>query len=740
MFEGVSQILSPLSRLLPLGEDIASIQDTIIGGTTKLNQTFGQSRQRVFEFSQAIADTIPVVNRLGGTNEDALRLINMVAETTKRNVVASKNEVANLFAAEKLTGVEASKLVESFQNVGLQFSQIGGSLKESIGYTQSIGANTKGVFAEVQKSMESINKFDFKDGVLGLTRMATQAQLLKVDMQKTLSFADSVLSPEKAIETAAAFQRLGVSVGTLTDPFQLMNTALTDPEGLQNSIVEMTKQFTYFDEKANQFKINPQGMLMMRELKDVVGMSADELAKISINAAELDRRLSMISPSFEFENEEDREYIANIAKMGESGKYEITLTDSEGNTEVKELERATNEELKELIKQQKNKKEVDLSTLAQEQLGVLNKIYGAIDAEKAEFFGGVFSSKSFTEALSKSESADNIIKKLLYAADKLNLKTTTADTRKNTEKTIGGVKVLIEDIVKDNGKEAFGKLFGNLEEKTQKLINAIFPGSNINVSDYQKKIEETKQKVSDFDLGKFLQDLKKTFVLPTSWGVNDMDVKTLKLPLNNNQSSVDGGDSQSNPFGIPMSNRSDNTMQQKFKNPVQNKVPIVDGNKKSLTNEDLYKMTTVGVQEMYVKNLNLPLTDSRNSLFTNASMIMNDNKDISSFFASLENLQPTNKKQKENLNLIPTSNFSTTRIFQELEILKENIQTKINKVEFGELPVFKVVFSQDSNFKVPVDAIIEELKKPDVMREFIQKMMPEVKEYQPQKESSSREG
>lgn len=624
MFEGVSQILSPLSRLLPLGDDIASIQDTIIGGTTKINQTFGQSRQRVFEFSQAIADTIPVVNRLGGTNEDALRLINMVAETTKRNVVASKNEVANLFAAEKLTGVEASKLVESFQNVGLQFSQIGGSLKESIGYTQSIGANTRGVFAEVQKSIESINKFDFKDGVLGLTRMATQAQLLKVDMQKTLSFADSVLSPEKAIETAAAFQRLGVSVGTLTDPFQLMNTALTDPEGLQNSIVEMTKQFTYFDEKANQFKINPQGMLMMRELKDVVGMSADELAKISINAAELDRRLSMISPSFEFENEEDREYIANIAKMGESGKYEITLTDSEGNTEVKELERATNEELKELIKQQKNKKEVDLSTLAQEQLGVLNKIYGAIDAEKAEFFGGVFSSKSFTETLSKSESADNIIKKLLDAADKLELKTTTADTRKNTEKTIGGVKVLIEDLMKDNGKEVLGKLFGNLEEKTQKLINEIFPGSNINVSDYQKKIEDTKQKVSDFDLGKFLQDLKKTFVLPTSWGVNDMDVKNLILP---------------------------------------NQTPD---------------------NASYIPRTKLPST-------------------------------------KEDLNVYQTS-------FRRNE----------SKVEFGELPVFRILFSQDSNLNVPTDAIKDVFQKPEVMREFVQAMIPYMKEYQPPKETSSK--
>jgi hypothetical protein len=127
-----------------------------------------------------------------------------------------------------------------------------------------------------------------------------------------------------------------------------MNKSLNDPEGLQNSIVNMSKQFAYFDEKAGQFKINPQGMLMMRELQKQTGLSSQELSKMSLNAAELDRKLSQIRPDIQFENEEDKKYLANIAKMGKGGKYEITIDDKQV-----ELEKLTQQQMDKLIDEQK---------------------------------------------------------------------------------------------------------------------------------------------------------------------------------------------------------------------------------------------------------------------------------------------------------------------------------------------------------------------------------------------------
>jgi hypothetical protein len=53
---------------------------------------------------------------------------------------------------------------------------------------------------------------------------------------------------------AASLQRLGVSTSALLDPLALMDMGQNNPAELQNQIVEMTKQFTYFDEK-NKIKL-----------------------------------------------------------------------------------------------------------------------------------------------------------------------------------------------------------------------------------------------------------------------------------------------------------------------------------------------------------------------------------------------------------------------------------------------------------------------------------------------------
>ena len=58
----------------------------------------------------------------------------------------------------------------------------------------------------------------------------------------------------------------------------LMDKSINDPQGLQDSIIEMTKQFTYFDDKTNSFKINPGGIRLMKEL--ATETSVQKVAKL----------------------------------------------------------------------------------------------------------------------------------------------------------------------------------------------------------------------------------------------------------------------------------------------------------------------------------------------------------------------------------------------------------------------------------------------------------------------------
>lgn len=355
----------------------------------KLNNAFLQGRVRMDEMSDAVAKAAAGVIRLGGDVTSVGVTMNQIAEGSRRNVIATEEQVSKLYAASESLGINAKTLVENFAQVGIETSQIGTNLEGSIKYIQSVGLNAKDVMSDVSNNMELMNRFNFTDGVQGLTKMAAQASMLRFDMQNTAQFADKVMSPEGAIEAAAGFQRLGISIGNLSDPFALMNESINDPGALQDSIIKATKQYTEFDEKTKSFKINPQGILMLKEMSEVTGISAKELSKTALAAADLDKRLSAISPSISFKSEEDKQFIANMATMSKDGDYVIKLKNDEtGIIETKKLGELTQGEMEKLREQQENAPKT-LEEIQISQLDVLKDISSAIKGNTAKGSFGV---------------------------------------------------------------------------------------------------------------------------------------------------------------------------------------------------------------------------------------------------------------------------------------------------------------------------------------------------------------
>ncbi len=222
--------------------------DAIAQASNELLGTFTQGRQRIGELRTALADALPDVTRLGGGIKDVSQIIADVADQSRRNVVASSEEVEMFYAANKVLGLSAQQLSKSFLDVGIGIDKIGENLNKSVEYIQSVGGNAKAVMNDVNNNMEQMNRYQFEGGVVGLTKMAAQASMLRFDMFNTFTLAEKVLDPQGAVDVAAAFQRLGVAAGTLVDPFALMNASINDPSGLQDSLANVSKQFAYFDE------------------------------------------------------------------------------------------------------------------------------------------------------------------------------------------------------------------------------------------------------------------------------------------------------------------------------------------------------------------------------------------------------------------------------------------------------------------------------------------------------------
>ena len=472
-----------------LGQPVYQVLDAI-GSIEKrmddLNESFVQGRTRLDEMSDAVAKAAAGVIRLGGNTSDVSNTIAGIAEGARRNVIATEEQVSKLYAASTILDTTSSSLVENFAEVGIETSQIGTNLEGSITYIQSVGLNAKTVMGDVTENMEKMNRYQFEGGVVGLTKMAAQASMLRFDMRETFQFAEKVLTPEGAIETAAGIQRLGISIGNLADPFALMNASINDPSGLQDSLIKATKQFTQYDEKTKSFKINPQGVLTLRALAAETNTSFENLAKSALAAADLDKRLSAISPSLNFDKPEDKQLLANMATM-KDGEYVVQIKDDKGAIEYKKLGEITADEFEALRKKQeeapKTLEEIQIS-----QLDVLKNIQAALDGNVAKGAYGVANAdilrsniigagritgavtgavdKNVPESSKISESVNDVVRKM---SKLFTLKDVGNVSNKDFEIKLTQLKNEIKDKAIGLGEKGFDSLKNILQDANKKV-------------------------------------------------------------------------------------------------------------------------------------------------------------------------------------------------------------------------------------------------------------------------------
>ena len=446
-----------------------------------INKLFTQGRQRMLELQTALADTTPSIARMGGSIGDVANIIGKVATESRRNVVASTEEVEKLFAAQKVLGLGADTLSKAFLDVGAGIETIGDTLEDSINYIQSIGGNATTVMRDVTNNMDQMNRYQFEGGVQGLTKMAAQASMLRFDMNQTFQLADKVLSPEGAIETAAAFQRLGVAAGTLADPFALMNASINDPGALQDSLVDVAKQFTYFDEKTKTFKINPQGVLTLKELQTQTGVSAAEMSKLGLAAAEADKRISAVGSAGLNIDETEKQYLANIAKMGEGGEYEVKIRNEEGKEETRKLSEITQTEFEKLIDEQKNRPK-DMEEIARSQMSTSQVIMADVSAIRAKIVGGVVSAG---QVLQTKEDIRGTVTNVSGEFSKMG---TTKSVRDVTETGITDLKTLYYDLTEGNKDNVTA--ISDYLNKSGDLLGQV-------EKDFKKSLEDTARQMKD---------------------------------------------------------------------------------------------------------------------------------------------------------------------------------------------------------------------------------------------------
>jgi hypothetical protein len=242
-----------------------------------------------------------------------------------------------------------------------------------------------------------------------------------------------------------------------------MNMSINDPSGLQDSLADIAKQFTEFDAETKTFKINPQGVLTLREMEKAAGLSAGSLSKMGLAASELDQRLSAVDAAgLKIATEEDKQYLANILKM-KDGVYTVTLED--GRPE--QLANLQQEDFNKLIDAQKNQPK-GLEETAKASLRLDEILGNNVAAIKAAVVGGVLTAPTMQNL---NESIRTLSQKYVDRVSK-DEKFSTDSIRKKAEKIFGDIEGDITRIISKgtfNPNEILTELMAGSGEKLTDL-------------------------------------------------------------------------------------------------------------------------------------------------------------------------------------------------------------------------------------------------------------------------------
>ena len=343
---------------------------------------------------------------MGITEEQGLKNITKAMESMGSTATLGKEAITELSAAAEISRVDVSKLATNFRDVGVSVYDVGDRMKEVTDYARSVGVSVAGVSEKVVSNLGKMNLYNFDNGVKGLAKMAATSERMGISMNTVFEFADKIYNPEGAIELAAGLQRLGVTASGLLDPLRAMDLAANDPEGLQKEILNVTKEFTKFNEANGQFEIMPGSKRRLREIAKEMNIPADELASMSIKAADFDMKMKQIQFPSLATDDETKEMIAGMAQL-KDGKAVINVKNEQtGEVELKQVDQLTATDLESLKNQQEDGNKT-IEQIALDQLSVSEQIrnntagymktieYGKATSEPLEkLFGTVMGSQA----------------------------------------------------------------------------------------------------------------------------------------------------------------------------------------------------------------------------------------------------------------------------------------------------------------------------------------------------------
>jgi len=357
---------------------------------------FGQGTAFADSVRLSMAGAAKSTAELGVRVDDLATTYGAIAQQLRTNVMLTEDQIVKFAEFQKATNITAEQvgvLVEGFATLGVGPEKAAEQMSAMAKTSRQYGLNTAQFMEKVGENLKLMNSYNFRDGVEGFTRMVARSQALRINMSEVTGLAAKLLDPSEAINLAAQFQVLGGAVGALADPFQLMNMAQNDIEGLQNTILDAASAAVTFNETTGKFQIGATEMRRLRAQADALGMDYEELANTAVKTAERNRKLDYLQ--FLDATPEQKEMLASLGQL-EDGEVKVKVQNEEGKDVLVSASEALNKYSDQLNKMT-DEANLDDREIALRQMNALEEIEKALLDPLIQVQAEVAGSEAFTE-------------------------------------------------------------------------------------------------------------------------------------------------------------------------------------------------------------------------------------------------------------------------------------------------------------------------------------------------------
>jgi hypothetical protein len=252
---------------------------------------------------------------LGLETENFLNSYSTFASTYNRTFLPDQGEMKEMATINKIYGGTYDQLYPLSKLYGKSITDTTQFMNKMIVEADKYGITSNKIFADMQKNIGMLDKYNFKTGYDGLKKMVVETSKLNMNMNSVAQFAEKLYEPEDAIEMAASLQMLGGEFSQFGDVFQLMYDANNDVGALTEKIAKLTNGMGTLNKKTGEIDFTSFERNQLRSFAKMSNIPIEEMIQTRRVTKREEIVKKYISPELKKGSTEDVEATINKLAM-----------------------------------------------------------------------------------------------------------------------------------------------------------------------------------------------------------------------------------------------------------------------------------------------------------------------------------------------------------------------------------------------------------------------------------------